>query len=111
VRKDFEKHRFWLAIDLLLLAASAPLTIVPGPNLIAYYFAFRVVGHFLSIRGARQGLTRVRWTPEPSGQLADLRALLAEDPQSRRPRLDAIASALGLEHLPGFFERVTASGA
>src|SRR4029079_15633687 len=56
IQKDYEKHRFWLAIDVLLLAASALLTLLPGPNLIAYYFAFRVVGHFLSIRGARQAL-------------------------------------------------------
>jgi hypothetical protein len=111
IRKDYEKHRFWLVVDVLLLVASAVLMVLPGPNLIAYYFAFRVAGHFLSIRGARQGLTRVDWSPESSDELADLRALVAEDPQARRPRLDAIAAALGLEHLPRFFERVTASGA
>ena len=108
VQKDFEKHRFWLVIDTLLLVASALLALVPGPNLVAYYFAFRVVGHFLSIRGARQALAHVVWSVEPSAPLAELRRLLPQDPAVRRPRLEAVASALGLEHLPRFFDRVSA---
>lgn len=111
VQKDYEKHRFWLAIDLLLLAASALLTLLPGPNLIAYYFAFRVVGHFLSIRGARQALARIEWSLEPSPDLAELRRLLAEDAATRQSRLQAVASSLGLEHLPRFFDRMTAASA
>jgi hypothetical protein len=111
IQKDYEKHRFWLVIDLLLLAASALLTLVPGPNLIAYYFAFRVVGHFLSIRGARQALARIDWSLEPSEALAELRRLLAQDAASRESRVQAVASSLGLEHLPRFFDRVTAASA
>jgi hypothetical protein len=111
VQKDYEKHRFWLAIDLLLLAASALLTLLPGPNLIAYYFAFRVVGHYLSIRGARHALARVEWSLEPSADLSELRRLLAEDAATRQSRLQAVASSLGLEHLPRFFDRMTAASA
>jgi hypothetical protein len=111
IQKDYEKHRFWLVIDLLLLAASALLTLLPGPNLIAYYFAFRVVGHFLSIRGARQALARIDWSLESSADLAELRRLLAEDSATRQSRLQAVASSLGLEHLPRFFDRVTAASA
>jgi K+-H+ exchange-related protein len=111
VQKDFEKHRFWLVIDLLLLAASALLTLLPGPNLIAYYFAFRVVGHFLSIRGARQALARIDWSLEPNADLAELRRLAAQDAAARQSRLQALASSLGLEHLPRFFDRVTAASA
>jgi Mitochondrial K+-H+ exchange-related len=111
IQKDYEKHRFWLAFDMLLLAASALLTLLPGPNLIAYYFAFRVVGHFLSIRGARQALARIDWSLEPSTPLAELRRLLAQDAASRQSRLQAVASSLGLEHLPRFFDRVTAASA
>ena len=36
--------------------ASGLLVLVPGPNVLAYYFAFRMVGHYLSLRRARQGL-------------------------------------------------------
>ena len=59
-RRDFEKHRFWLTIDALGFIASGLLFLVPGPNAVAYYFAFRLVGHYLSMRGARQGLSVVR---------------------------------------------------
>ena len=59
LRRDFEKHRFWLIIDSFGFVASAALMLLPGPNLLAYYFAFRLVGHYLSMRGARQGLTIV----------------------------------------------------
>jgi hypothetical protein len=113
IQKDYERHRFWLAIDLMLLAVSALLTVLPGPNLIAYYFAFRVVGHFLSIRGARQALARIVWSLEPSTPLAELRRLASrdEDAAARQSRLQAVASALGLEHLPRFFDRVTAASA
>jgi hypothetical protein len=111
IQRDFEKHSFWLVIDVLLLAASALLTLLPGPNLIAYYFAFRVVGHYLSIRGARQALARIDWSLEPSTPLAELRRLLVEDTASRRSRLEAVASSLGLEHLPRFFDRVTTASA
>jgi len=111
IQRDFEKHRFWLVIDVLLLAASALLTLLPGPNLIAYYFAFRVVGHYLSIRGARQALARIDWSLEPSTPLAELRRLLVEDAASRQSRLEAVATSLGLEHLPRFFDRVTTASA
>ena len=33
---------------------SGLLFLVPGPNVIAYYFAFRMVGHYFSLRGARK---------------------------------------------------------
>src|SRR5262245_55903935 len=48
LQRDYERHRVWLAIDTLGLIASTPVAVVPGPNVLAYYFAFRVVGHWLS---------------------------------------------------------------
>ena len=66
LQRDGDRHRNWLVIDSVLLVLSALLILVPGPNVIGYYFAFRVVGHYLSWRGARQGLDVVAWTAEPS---------------------------------------------
>jgi hypothetical protein len=103
--RDFDKHQFWLVIDSLLFIASGLLMLVPGPNLVAYYFAFRMVGHFLSLRGARQGLSGVVWTYSPSGPLAELRLAPTLEPTVRDAHVDAIAAALGLEHLPRFFRR------
>lgn len=107
--RDFDKHRFWLAIDSLGLAGAALLTLIPGPNVLAYYFAFRVVGHYLSLRGARQGMSGVRWRHEPSAPLAELRRLLTLDPDARERRVHAVAEMLRLEHLVSFFERSAVS--
>lgn len=102
---DFGKHRFWLAIHSLLLAGSALLILVPGPNFIGYYFAFRVVGHFFSVRGAARGLDGVTWTHEPSAALAELKGALALDPAGRLRLAEAIALRLRLDHLATFFQR------
>jgi len=105
LRRDFDKHRFWLVIDSLGFIASGLLMLVPGPNVLAYYFAFRMVGHFLSLRGARQGLNRMTWSHVASAPLSDLRRTLHLRPEAREPRVRDIADRLRLEHLASFFER------
>jgi hypothetical protein len=103
--RDFDKHRRWLIIDALGFVASGVLFFVPGPNVVAYYFAFRLVGHYLSWRGAKQGLSVVSWMNEPSAPLAALRAAIALEPAARAQRLHDLAAELRLEHLPRFVER------
>jgi hypothetical protein len=109
LKTDFEKHRFWLIIDALAFTASGLLFFVPGPNAVAYYFAFRLVGHFLSMRGARQGLSVVKWRAERSVPLAELRRAIALDPAAREQQVHDVAGRLKLEHLPSFFARTAAS--
>jgi hypothetical protein len=103
--RDFDRHRFWLAIDSLLFVGSGVLFFVPGPNVVAYYFAFRMVGHYFSLRGARHGLQVVSWMNEPSAPLAALRAAVAMEPGPREQRVQDLADELRLEHLPRFIER------
>src|SRR5205823_10155753 len=93
-------------IDSLLLIGSIALIPLPGPNIVGYYFAFRVMGHWLSIRGALQGLRAITWTGQPCEALTMLRdaALLNGDARDRR--VQEIAAQLRLEHLSTFFERV-----
>ena len=70
--------------------------------------AFRLVGHWLSWRGARHAVTDVQWTLEPDGNLAEL-ASLVDVPRATRARpVDAIAARLNLHRLSTFFERVAA---
>ena len=108
--RDRDRHFRWLAIDsVLMVVFGVVLFAVPGPNIVGYYFAFRVVGHFLSFRGARQGLNHVAWTHERSAPLTELRRLLAVDPNVREPRVHAVQETLRLEHLVSFFERSAVS--
>jgi hypothetical protein len=80
---------------------------VPGPNIIAYYFGFRLVGHYLSRRGAKHGLTEVRWQSCASPQLSRLRRVLVLEPYERDREVHEVASALQLPHLVKFFERTS----
>jgi hypothetical protein len=107
--RDFDKHRFWLAIDSLLMVGSGVLILIPGPNVIGYYFAFRVVGHFFSVRGARNGLNRVTWTAVTSSPLTDLRRALLLEPADRLRQAEDVASRLRLDHLATFFQRAAVS--
>ena len=87
---------------------SGLLAIVPGPNLLAYYFLFRAGGHFLSMRGAVRGRHAVAWEGRPCEPLAELRELLKMPRRDRHSRVQQIEDTLHLRHLTSFFERVTA---
>jgi hypothetical protein len=106
LQRDWERHRLWLAVDSVLLIGSIALILLPGPNMIGYYFAFRVMGHWLSIRGAQQGLRTVAWTGQPCEPLAKLREAASLKGEARDRHVHEIAAQLRLQHLSTFFERV-----
>jgi hypothetical protein len=103
---DADRHSRWLVMDGVCLLLSGLLAPFPGPNLPGYYFTFRVVGHLLAMRGAKQGLRRVEWNLQvspPLGRLADLDGLPAGE---RMDHVRAIERELGLTRLARFFERI-----
>ncbi len=106
LQRDYERHRRWLVVHILGLVVSGPFALVPGPNLLAYYFAFRVVGHWLSIRGATQGLHRISWSGRPCPALTDLRDVAMLEPPARDARILDVAARLHLPHLRSVFARV-----
>lgn len=108
LRRDHDRHRRWAVIDAVVLTVSAVLAPLPGPNLLSYYFAFLVVGHWFSMRGAAQGLHRVTWTARPCPPLTDLRDLGLLEPSAREARVQDVASRLGLDHLASFVGRIAA---
>jgi hypothetical protein len=99
-------HGRWLALNLVGVAVTAVLVLLPGPNLIGYYFAFRVVGHFLSWRGARQALDHVSWRPSAEPILSELGGLAHLPRDERADRVAALSAQLGLPRLAAFFDRV-----
>ena len=105
MQSDWERHRFWLAIDAVGLVGSGLLILVPGPNFIGYYFLVRTAGHYLSLRGARQGLVGVTWSAEGSALLTSLRAMVSDAPETREEKVQAVAEALRLEHFARFFQQ------
>jgi hypothetical protein len=81
---------------------------VPGPNVIAYYFGVRLIGHYLSWRGAHNGLNRAHWSARAEPALTELGVLASEPRETRAPRVEAIATDLKLPRLAAFFDRVAA---
>lgn len=109
--RDRDRHRLWLIANGAAFVASGVLMPLPGPNLVAYYFAFRLVGHFLSMRGAQKGLTGIEWELRPSEALAQLRLAATLQPPARDEHVREIAARLGLHGLLRFYLRTAVSGA
>ena len=113
LQDDYDRHRRWMIIDGILFAVTSiflgPLfLLIPGvANLPAAYFGFRFFGHWLSMRGADQGLHRVRWTGRPCPPLSELRDVVTLEAPARDARVHDIAARLRLQHLSTFFDRVT----
>ena len=105
--RDATRHLRWTIIDAIATAITGPLFfLIPGPNVVSWYFTFRTIGHFMSWRGAKKGLTDIEWRGEPAAPLTSIRAALGLPSDERRRRLLEIGDSLGLLHLAGFVERV-----
>jgi hypothetical protein len=104
-------HFRWLVVDLLLAIASGVLALVPGPNLLAYYFLFRLIGHLQSWRGARQAAERIEWTLTADECLSELASLVNVPRAARAMRVEAIAERLNLPRLSAYFDRVAVPSA
>ena len=89
---------------------TAVLVLLPGPNVIGYYFLFRVIAHYLSWSGARQASARTAWQGRPEPALTELGTLARLPHDARAQRVAAIASQLHLPRLVEFFDRVARRG-
>jgi hypothetical protein len=98
-------HGRWIVVDTILFVASGLFMLIPGPNVLAYYFGARVIGHYLSWLGARHAMEQTRWDARPEPALAELATLVDVPREARAPRVEAIAEALKLPRLAAFFDR------
>jgi hypothetical protein len=109
LKKDLDHHFKWMWIDLGLLIVVTPLVLIPGPNVPGFYFFFQTIAHFLSYRGAKQGLSSVQWTIKQNPHLAELRTLLTDTAPNRMRRVHELAARLRLQHFATFFEQVAST--
>jgi hypothetical protein len=65
-----------------------------------------VVGHFLAFRGARRGLSAVRWSVRPTPVLTDLGRAVCSPLPGRHAEIHQAADRLRLPHLARFVERM-----
>lgn len=111
LKRDSDRHVRLLAVHSLGLIASAPVAFVPGPNVLGYLFTFTVVGHFLSWRGARNGLNEVKWKVEPSTALTDLRGAFVLGAEDRHRVIHDVALRLHMPKLARFVEQMATTSA
>jgi hypothetical protein len=111
LQREADRHLKWTIIDGTIFVLSGIVALVPGPNVLAYYFGFRLVGHYLSRRGAKNGLEKVEWRECRSEQLSRLRNAIALAAHEREQQVHQVASELNLQHLATFFERTSVHAA
>ncbi len=57
-------HRFWAVANVVAIPFGALFFILPGPNVIGFWFVYRAVYHYLAVRGVgrvRRGAVPTRW--------------------------------------------------
>ena len=83
------RRQLWcLAIAAVLIIPSVLLTMIPGPNVIGYYFVARGIGHYVSWRGAR-ARRDAEWDLRAEPALAELGGLADLPRDARASRVDA----------------------
>jgi len=98
-------HGWWLMLNVLGVGLVAILALLPGPNLLAYYFALRGVGHYLSWRGACQAMDRTSWRARAEPALTELGRLARLPRVERTERVARLAAGLHLPRLAAWFDR------
>jgi hypothetical protein len=67
VRSKIKKHRRWLIVDGALLPIGVIFTLVPGPNLLLAYLAWRTLAHCKSKKGGEKAVAdlKISFVKEP----------------------------------------------
>ena len=105
MKRDADRHRNRLIPHTLALIVSAPVAIVPGPNVLGYLFTFTVVGHFLAWRGAVNALHQIAWTIVPNPALTDVRRAFSLEAAARHRLIREVATACTCLGWPGSSSR------
>ena len=111
MQSDFEKHRYWVVVDARAVHPRGTAGAAAGPERGRVLLGFRLVGHYLSMRGARQALDSVQWTT--SRERAARGAAPRDRARTRRARgaRQRHRGRLQLERLASFFLRTAVPSA
>lgn len=69
LKQRSRSHRFWTAVNAVAVPFGAVLAVLPGPNVIGFWFLYRAIYHYLAVRGVgrvRRGVVPTRWRAEPA---------------------------------------------
>jgi hypothetical protein len=54
LRQQWRRHLVWLIVNAVIAPISVLFAILPGPNLIGYWFAYRAIHHSMVVWGIRR---------------------------------------------------------
>jgi hypothetical protein len=86
-------HMLWGVVNAVATPPGALLAILPGPNVVGFWFLYRAAYHFLAVRGirrVRRGVVPTQWRAEDA-----LDAPVARGPNGE-PRHEALADSAKL---------------
>jgi hypothetical protein len=94
-----------LAITMITIPLSPVLVPLPGPNILFYYPAARMISHFLARRGTLRGAAlQAELTSTP--EVAEIEVLLSHRRSTTEfDKINHLAKGLQLEHLVHFLKR------
>ena len=99
IQAAIEKHGKWMVANAAAVPVSVPLSLIPGPNLLLAYLAWRSVTHYQS-RKAGQRATELPIDLVPETVLAELADLVQRRiPFRRKRRIRKLGEELGLANL------------
>ena len=99
IQAAIEKHGKWMIANAAAMPVSVPLSLIPGPNLLLGYLAWRSVSHYRS-RKAGQRATELPIDFVPETVLSELADLLQQKTLFRRKRrIRKLGEQLGLANL------------
>jgi hypothetical protein len=89
------RHLFWMGLNGVIAPFTVIFALLPGPNLIGYWFAYRAVHHVLIL----WGITRVQrnWVPTELHSLAALDLPIERDEAGKARHAVLNGPALGLD--------------
>ena len=99
IQAAIEKHGKWMIANAAAVPVSVPLSLIPGPNLLLCYLAWRSVSHYQS-RKAGQRATALPIDFVPETVLSELADLQRQKILFRRKwRIRRLGEELGLVNL------------
>jgi Mitochondrial K+-H+ exchange-related len=105
--KQGRRHYFWLGVNALITPFATVLALLPGPNVIGFWFAYRTVHHMIVVWGISRAQRNQIPTELHSVELLDQPVAHDGEGKARHTALGGAEEKLG-KHMswwrPSFFE-------
>ena len=98
IQKETAKHKKWMIVNTAALPVAVPLSLIPGPNLLLAYLAWRSVSHYQT-KKASEKAAELEIDFVPDGLLDELVDVVSQWPFRAKHRIRKLGHDLGLARL------------